>query len=238
MADTDDGDSFADSLAKVRGERRAHDPKRKQSAQKGGNIVDEVTAYDALSKDITGTEDSGSDDDDDFGKGRRGNKTPEDGEEKQPEYMFFDFRKGAAGFPLNCEIVDANRAQELLEKQTVAAEDALKSKKSEEGDGDGANKSGNKFGPSMSWGSSRAEEPDNYDNAAQISEATFEVLQDGSTALIMKPGFRLKLKLNDLNEGGDDGREERDKKAAKAKKKKSKFSGSESHIKCDAYCTQ
>lgn len=67
---------------------------------------------------------------------------------------------------------------------------------------------------------------DGYDNAAQINEATFEVLQDGSTALVMKPGYRLKLKLSELTDGGDAAKEARAKKAAKAKKKAAKKSGS------------
>lgn len=54
-------------------------------------------------------------------------------------------------------------------------------------------------------------------------EAQFETLRDGSTALVLQPGYRLKLSLADIFEGGDAGREARLKKEQKEKKRTQKY---------------
>jgi hypothetical protein len=41
------------------------------------------------------------------------------------------------------------------------------------------------------------------------------VLQDGSTALVITPGYRLKFNLNEILEGGDDAKENARKKLQK-----------------------
>jgi hypothetical protein len=51
------------------------------------------------------------------------------------------------------------------------------------------------------------------------------VLQDGSTALVITPGYRLNFKLNELLEGGDDAKEKRAKEAAKKAKRTAKYKG-------------
>jgi hypothetical protein len=46
-------------------------------------------------------------------------------------------------------------------------------------------------------------------------DTTFETLKDGSTALIIRPGYRLKLKLSELLEGGDAQRDKNEKRKKK-----------------------
>eukprot|EP00656_Telonema_subtile_P033032 TRINITY_DN36415_c0_g1_i1.p1 TRINITY_DN36415_c0_g1~~TRINITY_DN36415_c0_g1_i1.p1 ORF type:complete len:284 (+),score=91.01 TRINITY_DN36415_c0_g1_i1:89-940(+) len=52
------------------------------------------------------------------------------------------------------------------------------------------------------------------------SEAKFETLSDGSTALVIPAGVRLKIDLNDLLKGGDEKKQERKLQELKDKKKK------------------
>jgi hypothetical protein len=142
--------------------------------------------------------------------------------------MFFDFRKGTEVWPTCCELVDPKRADELLEKATSAAEEAAKKKKKDD-DEDG-NKKDSGTGTSYSsvaWDSTPdvEEEEDVY---KLHPDATFETLKDGSSALLLKPGYRLRLKLNDLQEGGDDAKQERERKAAKSKKRAAQFASSSS----------
>jgi len=56
-------------------------------------------------------------------------------------------------------------------------------------------------------------------------DATFETLKDGSFALIVPPGKRLKIDLSALLEGGDANKEQREKEARRRKKRRSKFLG-------------
>jgi hypothetical protein len=56
-------------------------------------------------------------------------------------------------------------------------------------------------------------------------DATFETLNDGSTALVVTPGKRLKLNLASLLEGGDANKERREKEERRRKKRRSKFLG-------------
>lgn len=227
-----EGESFDDFLKRTRSEKKGLRSLPASSAHNGRDVVDSTTAYDTLTKDLIGNDSGSEDDEDDYGKSKKGRKPHrlDEEAEKVVEYMFFDFRKGAEGFPANCEIIDPARAEALLEKQTVAAEEALKLKKSDNKDeeeagnkstGTGTTSKSTSSGAST-WVTSADDDVGEYDANAQISEAIFEVLQDGSTALVMKPGYRLKLKLNELNEGGDAAKEEREKKAKKKKKKSSK----------------
>ncbi len=200
--------------------------------------------YDDYAADILGGEsDSDSDDGYDFkpkGFGRSRGDDDEDNQQGNEPYMFFDFRKGKKEFPDCCDIIDQKKAESLLEKATLAAEESakLKKKDGEEGGGDDGKdgkekktgETGTTYASVTSWGESKSsaaeETTEPEDNG--INDAVFETLKDGSTALILNPGFRLRLRLNDLLEGGDEKKEERQKAAAKEKKrkekKKSKFS--------------
>jgi hypothetical protein len=91
--------------------------------------------FDTYGKDVLGDDDSGDEGaqmDKDRGK-KRGGKRRDEEEEKAP-YMLFDFRRGLESFPQNVELVNAQRANELLEKATKDAEEAAKLKKKEEED--------------------------------------------------------------------------------------------------------
>lgn len=129
---------------------------------------------------------------------------------------------GPEKWPENVELVDHKTAEELLEKATLAAEEAAKLKKKDGDDEDGKK-------DSVSWTTT-----DTWTDVQETKDApgglhpdaVFETLKDGSTAFVIKPGFRLKLKLNDLLEGGDATKEERKKKDARAKKKAAKYAKS------------
>ena len=68
------------------------------------------------------------------------------------------------------------------------------------------------------------EEPTVKDTRAP-EDAVFDTLNDGSTALIVPPGRRLKLDLSALLLGGDAKKEQREKEMRKRKKRRSKFLG-------------
>ena len=179
-------------------------------------LVDETKSFSSLAADLIAEEDDSDDEDNhDF---KKTDRRLGDKEKAIPDFMFFDFRRGAESFPCNCEIIDPVRSEVLLKKQTDAAVEAIKTKK-KDGDGDSMPVSGN--------GAARSNEEVNRDElAAQLCDAEFEVLDDGSTALVIKPGFRLKLHLGELLDGGDGKREARTKKKLRKKKgKKSKFTG-------------
>ncbi len=93
------------------------------------------------------------------------------------------------------ELIDQKTAESLLEKATIAAEESAKSKKkdSEEEDKD---KDGKKEGGTSGAGGSSSSYyhgSDEEETEAEVKiheETTFETLKDGSSALIIKPGFR------------------------------------------------
>jgi len=62
------------------------------------------------------------------------------------------------------------------------------------------------------------DDDDGDDDCEIATEDDFKTLGDESTAFILKPGYRVKLKLSDLLDGGDDAKEEREKRDAKLKK--------------------
>lgn len=204
----------------------------KRNVDEGGVAInpDHADAFDDFQEDVAGEEDGDSDDDGDKGKNkRRGMYDEEEDSNKPPSYMFFDFRKGSEEWPGCCELVDPKRADDLLEKAAAAAEEAAKKKKKDDED-EGTNKKDSGVGTSYSsvaWDSAPdvEEEEDVY---KLHPDAVFETLKDGSSALVLKPGYRLRLKLNDLQEGGDDAKAERERKAAKSKKRAAKYSSSNS----------
>ena len=179
--------------------------------------------YDTFGNDVVG--DSESDDDDRDRKKRRDRDEEEEGEEL-PSFMFFDFRRGIDAWPSNVELVDPKRAEQLLEKATTAAEEAAKAKKKD--DDDDGHKKGSSSGTTFSWDKFGAADEEEEEVDFVPSDAQFEMLKDGSTALVIKPGHRLKLRLNDILDGGDAEKEERDRKAAKMKKRAAQYSGGSS----------
>ena len=191
---------------------------------------------------MLGEDDSGSDDDFDYKKKEKKFGEDEDNnEETKIPFMFFDFRHGKEKFPENVTLVDSKMAADLLEKATAEAEENAKAnKKNNENDAEdltGDKKSGAVEGPVGPGGSGGTSMWDAYDTKKSggdkdepedngLADATFEVLRDGSTALLIKSGYRLKLNLNELLEGGDEEKEARKKKVAKEKKRKAKMSSS------------
>ena len=166
---------------------------------------------------------------DEEGDARGGDQERGGGGEDKTPYMLFDFRKGKGGFPKGCEVVDPKRGDELLQKKTASAEKNAKqnAKKSEgegeaKGEGGGGGGGGDGDGPAMvgplpmpSFGGGGGIEDDEEfkDDYVLDPSTEFEVLKDGSTALIVKAGHRLRLNLSKILEGGD---------AAAAKKKPKK----------------
>ena len=185
--------------------------------------------YDSLAKDVIG-DDGNSDEEESYeyggkdkskGRQRRGQEE----EDKIPDYMFFDFRRGKEFWPTNVEIVDPKRCEDLLAKATAAAEEAAKLKKKENDDDENKKDSGTSVGFSSdySYTAGGDDDAEGEENGANHPDVSFEVLKDGSTALVIKPGCRLKIKLNDLLNGGDEKKEEREKKARNLKKKMASY---------------
>lgn len=231
--------STAQSMARTKQTARKSTGRKVPRAPRGGagevNVgPDYDQDYDDFNKDILGDGDSDSEDDGYDIKKFKGRRDDDEEQQQGNEpYMLFDFRKGKDCFPENVDLIDAKRAENLLEKATAAAEEAAKMKK-KDGEEDDAGKDKktadtgttggySSYSSTTAWGESKGGEEtatDNDDNG--IGDAVFETLKDGSTALIIKPGYRLRLKLADLLEGGDEKKEERKKNAEKEKKRKDK----------------
>lgn len=207
------------------------DPVERTTEATSHEVIDVANTYGSLAADVLEGEDSDSDEEFNPNKmkasGGKKNRQDENNN-KHPDFMFFDFRKGAEGFPLNCEIIDPAKAELLLEKQTADVLEALKSKK-KDGDESKGGEAGGGDDFAVGWGAALITRDETALSREELdsllAETTFDVLNDGSTALVMKPGYRLKLRLNDLLEGGDADREEREKKRKNREKKMSKYSG-------------
>ena len=172
-------------------------------------------------------------------------------EEKGAAYIFFDFRQGREKWPAGVELVDSQKAVELTERAMKDAEAEAKrqqereevkdkekdndDKKDRKNDSYGttffSSSAGTTVGDFDSW-TSRAVEGGSAQNediaekdCVAPEECVFETLNDGSTALILSPGFRLKLNLSTLTSGGDAEKVEREKKARKLKKRLGKYWG-------------
>jgi hypothetical protein len=192
---------------------------------------DHENNFDSLADDVLAADekaggDEDDDDDSDYEPGKkRGDKKKNRGEEEpedtSPPYMLFDFRRGPDNWPKHCELVDPTRADELLEKAQTAIEAAAKSKKDEDeekgkkGTGDKDKEHG------VEWATVEEEKEEKRDFLHP--DAVFETLKDGSTALVLQSGYRLKLSLADIFEGGDATREARAKREAKEKKRMAKY---------------
>ena len=83
----------------------------------------------------------------------------------------------------------------------------------ESGDDDGVNSSDE----------DESEEEDANQRPNLAANAPFRTLPDGSHALIIEPGVRLKIDLSDLAKGGDASKEERAKKARQKKRRKERL---------------
>jgi hypothetical protein len=157
--------------------------------------------------------------------------------------MFFDFRRGADHWPSNVELIspEAGEAEIQRIKDNAAKETGGGAKKvntSSISGGPGAKKMEG-FGSSgmsydvmypanfraMDSDSSSSEEEDaqgTLPGAPELDVSTpapksacWEELRDGSSALAMQPGWRLKLNLGDLLKGGDAKKDERERAAAR-----------------------
>jgi hypothetical protein len=144
--------------------------------------------YNPLSKDVMGDEDE----DEDFQPNKDNNASDDS---KDPAYILFDFRQGIQAWPTNAELIDNEVAESSIEKATLEAEERakLKKKDNEEEKKDGApGVSAASTTYSMSSGgkgkTTKYEEPKT--EVKIHPETLFETLKDGTTALIVKPGFR------------------------------------------------
>ena len=93
--------------------------------------------YNDLSTDVLeGDSDAGSDDDMSWDspekKKKKGRRNEEEEEQKDDPYMLFDFRRGKNRWPENVELINRDKAVELVEK---AKEDAMKAAKDSKSSG-------------------------------------------------------------------------------------------------------
>jgi len=185
---------------------------------------DHLNYYDSINKDIIGgTEEADSDEEEDIPKPK--GKRRDDNEDKEQPFMLFDFRRGINGWPENIELVDPKRFEVLLEKANEAAEEAIRMKKNDEENENKKDSAVSFSGSTTAWSWESAGDKENVDEikSGPHPDAVFETLKDGSTALIMKPGYRLKLNLNDLLQGGDATKQDRIIKETKRKKRMAKY---------------
>mmetsp|Transcript_23759 Transcript_23759/g.34022 ORF Transcript_23759/g.34022 Transcript_23759/m.34022 type:complete len:128 (+) Transcript_23759:248-631(+) len=97
-------------------------------------------------------------------------------ENEEAPFVFFDFRRGTKSkfWPLNAELIDQNTTDSLIEKATKTANET-RIKKNE-----------NRTEDVLTW----SEFEVSPDECKKNRNDLFETLADGSTALILKPGFR------------------------------------------------
>ena len=109
-----------------------------------------------------------------------------------------------------------------MQAATRAAEDSASAKKKESDSKDGDDKKKSTDVKIDSKSSSSAVK-DLTSNSNPSEGAIFETLKDGSSCLILQPGQRIKLNVNNLLDGGDAKNEKRKKKIEKDKKRSKKF---------------
>lgn len=207
--------------------------------------VDYAKDFDSFEKEVRG---EAQDDDSDDEGGKEWGSYEEEEEEnalpgqqkkqskdpKHPEYMFFDFRRGSSAWPRNIEYIDPQTGEEIVRKATEEAEKLIESKMKMETEGeekDGTRPAGAASGVSF-WNvdaASAQKKEEKVINDCLHPDATFEVLNDGSTAFVVKAGYRLKVNLKELLQGGDEAREKRLLLEAKAKKRALKWAGGVSY---------
>eukprot|EP00808_Paulinella_micropora_P006835 g75373.t1 len=111
---------------------------------------------------------------------RTGMQKEEEDKSDSP-YLEFDFRRGASRWPEGVEMVNAEKAAELLHKTKQALLDRDR-------------ESSDRKAPAKAAPVSSA-------SLKAPPEAEFELLKDGSTALVIPPNTRLKFDLTDLING-------------------------------------
>jgi hypothetical protein len=119
-------------------------------------------------------------------------------ENKEPAYILFDFRHGIQSWPDAAELIDDATADAIVDKSKQEAEEKAKKKKkdSEEkkdaGSGAAAPKTTATAGPANKGkGKTNTKVVKDEPKKPKIHDQTeFELLKDGTTALLIKPGFR------------------------------------------------
>lgn len=209
-------------MARTKQTARASNAPRKASS-KGGNEPEVGGEYGKKYEDFDKEVDDESDDEgedvvvreDDDGNGSFGDS---DSQEKPVAFMLFDFRAGSAAWPANVEYVNHVRGQELLETAEKAMETELHESSQEE---KSTTRSVTIISTTMDATNSDDDTTEPYEVLQRHelpSETQFEILKDGSSALIVNQGCRLKINLEELLVGGDALREKR--KAEEEKERK------------------
>jgi len=180
-----------------------------------------------LEDDVIGEDEGDSDDDYNHYDKRVGEDKKEDDDEKEPDYMQFDFRRGH--WPQSAELIDAKAAEEEVEESVKRLEELAKLKKNDNDSKSVSSKESGKATVSYSFktqGGQSQYANDGYVDKLRASEkrseelAVFESVKSGSpTSLILQPGYRLKLNLSNLLDGGDQKNKKRAQKHAKNKRK-------------------
>ena len=215
--------------------RRRHQP----SNFDHGVPVDYENNFQDLDDDILGSEEGSDEETGLFEAGtsrrrcgrrnnRRGDERSEVGGAKKDEeavQMFFDFRLGRNAWPSTVEVVDPKRAQDLLAKAKEAARaQVLREKEREEGkQGAAARQTSVTFQHTGDYPVARGDD-DQGGEAEGLTTASehvkFETLSDGSTALSLQPGERLRLNLEGLLRGGDARKKEREQEAKRIRRQR------------------
>ena len=202
--------------------------KSHSKADKEINIIpDYDNQHNSLVDDII-VDGSDSEGDDDESKSSKKRGSQEEESKSSPDFMFFDFRRGGASWPKNVELIDGQKSEDLLNKAIKQAEEVMKMKKKEGDDDESKRESSSRtvsIGPEFINTADVKEDFEEEEEGTGVihPDAVFETLKDGSTAFILKPGYRLKLKLGELLEGGDEKKEAREKKANRMKKKMAEY---------------
>ena len=185
----------------------------------------------SLEDDIIGNDEGDSDDEYDYNE-KRGGEGKNEEDDKEPEYMQFDFRRGS--WPQFAELIDTKTAEEEVEDTVKQLEEIAKLKKN---DNDSKSATSKEFGKSAASYSTNVNgrqsktQKDALDEKSHLLEnrsvelAVFEPVKSGCpTSLIIQPGYRLKLKLNNLLDGGDKKNKKRAQRLSKSKRKQHKQS--------------
>ena len=176
---------------------------------------------------------------DDSSKNPFGSQRNNEEEDSKVPHLLLDFRRGKSDWPDGVEVVNEEKYKVLLqsEKDEIAKKSAKKEpgKEGINTQGMGSNDVNAGVGFSgifgMSWDSimdlSDSDDSDNEDDrdggdggfatyktiddvrVKAPDDANFEMLSDGSTALLLRPGQRLKIELADLYKNGMETREKR-----------------------------
>ncbi len=81
-----------------------------------GPPTDYANEFDEIEDDVLGEDSNDEDDMYSYRKKKKKGKNKKQDADQEPAFMFFDFRKGPTLWPDGVELVDAQKASELLEK--------------------------------------------------------------------------------------------------------------------------